>query len=61
MWKDSRAELRQLRGDLRNEVDDEVRAELMQDIEGLKKRKIDWGKLLGIKEMVDEPTNSLSF
>ena len=61
MWKDSRAELRQLRGDLRNEVDDEVRAELMQDIEGLKKRKNDWGKLLGINEMVDEPTNSLSF
>ena len=61
MWKDARAELRQLRGDLRNEVDVEVRAELMQDIEGLKKRKNDWGKLLGINEIVDEPHNNLAF
>ena len=34
----------------KNEVDEDVRAELMSDIEGLKKRKGDWAKLLGLNE-----------
>ena len=48
MWKEAKNELKQLREDLRNEVDDEVRAELMSDIQGLKKRKNDWARLLGL-------------
>ena len=50
MWKDSKNELKQMREDLKNEDDEEVRAEMMADIEGLKKRKGDWAKLLGLNE-----------
>ena len=50
MWKEAKAELKQARDDLKNEVDEEVRAELMADIEGLKRRKGDWAKLLGLNE-----------
>ena len=50
MWKDAKNELKGLREDLKNEVDEDVRAELMSDIEGLKKRKGDWAKLLGLNE-----------
>mmetsp|Transcript_27891 Transcript_27891/g.45272 ORF Transcript_27891/g.45272 Transcript_27891/m.45272 type:complete len:261 (-) Transcript_27891:209-991(-) len=52
MWKDSKNELKQLRQDLKVEVDEEVRAELMADIEGLKKRKGDWARLLGLNETI---------
>jgi len=48
MWKDANAQLKQLRADLKDEVDDVVRAELLVDIEGLKKRKGDMAKLLGM-------------
>ena len=51
MWKDSKNELKQMREDLKNEDDEEVRAEMMADIEGLKKRKGDWAKLLGLNEV----------
>lgn len=54
MWKDSKNELKQLRQDLKVEVDEEVRAELMADIEGLKKRKGDWARLLGLNETVTD-------
>ena len=53
MWKDASAELRQLRLDLKNEEDPDVRGELMADIEGLKKRKGDWSKLLGLSDSPD--------
>lgn len=57
MWKDSKNELKQLRQDLKEEVDEEVRAELIADIEGLKKRKGDWSRLLGLNETIaDTPT-----
>lgn len=60
MWKDSRNELRQLREDLKSEDDEEVRAELLADIEGLKKRKGDWAKLLGLNEAsTEEVTTSI--
>ena len=52
MWKDSKNELKLLREDLKNELDEDVRVELMADIEGLKKRKGDWGRLLGLNEVV---------
>ena len=48
MWKEAKNELKQLREDLRNEADEDVRVEMMADIEGLKKRKDDWAKLLGL-------------
>ena len=48
MWKECKNELKQLREDLKNEVDDDVRAELIADVEGMKKRKGDWAKLLGL-------------
>ena len=50
MWKDAKDELKKLREEMRNEPDDEVRAELAQDIEGLKNKKDDWAKLLGLNE-----------
>jgi len=56
MWKAAKNELRQLREDLKVEMDEEVRAELMADIEGLKKRKGDWARLLGL----DAPPAHLS-
>ncbi|KAL7544397.1 hypothetical protein ACHAWF_007780 [Thalassiosira exigua] len=57
MWKEAKNELRQLRQDLKQEDDPEVRAELMSDIEGLKRRKGDWGKLLGFDDPVPAPVN----
>ena len=48
MWKAAKKELKQLRNELKAETDEDVRSELMTDIEGLKKRKNDWGKLLGL-------------
>ncbi len=48
MWKDAKNELRQLRQDLKEEVDPEVRDELAQDIDGLKRRKEEWARMLGL-------------
>ena len=53
MWKDANAQLKQLRAELKclvqnNMVDDAVCAEVLIDIEGLKKRKGDMAKLLGM-------------
>ena len=48
MWKDANAQLRQLRADLKCEADDVVRAEILIDIEGLKKRKGDMANSLGM-------------
>ena len=48
MWKDAKNKLKGLRKDLKNEVDEEVRAQLMSDIEDTKKRKGDLAKLLGM-------------
>lgn len=50
MWKDSRAELKKLREELKGETDDEVLTELKTDIESLQKKKDEWAKLLGMKE-----------
>lgn len=57
MWKSARNELKQLRSDLKVEMDEEVRVELMADVEGLKKRKADWAKLLGL----DAPPDAAIF
>lgn len=50
MWKDARAELKALREELRGETEEDVRAELLADIEGLRKRKGDWAQLLGLRD-----------
>ena len=50
MWKDAKDELRKLRDELRLETDESVRAELINDIEGLKGKKDEWAKLLGLNE-----------
>jgi len=52
MWKDAKNELKQLRQDLKDELDEEVRAELVEDINGLRRRKGDWAKLLGLNDHV---------
>mmetsp|Transcript_8616 Transcript_8616/g.14972 ORF Transcript_8616/g.14972 Transcript_8616/m.14972 type:complete len:299 (-) Transcript_8616:205-1101(-) len=59
MWKDAKNELKQLRTDLKEEVDEEVRAEIMADIEGLRKRKGDWARLLGLNEVPVEHSAQL--
>jgi DNA polymerase sigma len=48
MWKDANIQLKQLRAEIKDEMDDVVRAEMLVDIEGLKKRKGDMAKLLGM-------------
>ena len=50
MWKVAKAELKAAQEELRGEVDEEVRAELMADIEGLEKRMGEWAQLLGMDE-----------
>lgn len=52
MWKDAKDELKKLRDELRLETDEDVRAELLRDIDGLKNKKDDWAKLLGLNESV---------
>eukprot|EP00581_Thalassiosira_minuscula_P008770 CAMPEP_0183701946 /NCGR_PEP_ID=MMETSP0737-20130205/188_1 /TAXON_ID=385413 /ORGANISM="Thalassiosira miniscula, Strain CCMP1093" /LENGTH=305 /DNA_ID=CAMNT_0025928457 /DNA_START=21 /DNA_END=935 /DNA_ORIENTATION=- len=52
MWKDAKNMLRQLRRELKEETDEEVRAELLADIAGLKRRKEDWAKMLGLDERI---------
>jgi len=46
MWTKARDTLKALREELKTETDEGVKAELMQDIEGFKKRKNEWAKLL---------------
>ena len=52
-WKDANAQLKQLRADLKDVVDDVARAELLVDIEG-KKMKDELSKLLGMTMMLVE-------
>ncbi len=59
MWKDAKNELKQLREDLKNESDEEVRNELLLDIEGWKKRKGDWAKLLGLNESSSSTSSTI--
>jgi len=59
MWKDAKNELRQLRADLKEEVDEEIRGEMLADIAGLKKRKGDWARLLGLGEVNTDFTVTL--
>lgn len=50
LWKEARAELRGMRQELANETDEEVVEELRKDMAGLKKRKEELAKFLGIEE-----------
>lgn len=49
MWLDARIELKKLRENLKGETDEKVKDELKRDIDGLKKKKDEWAKLLGMK------------
>ncbi|EJK49352.1 hypothetical protein THAOC_31782 [Thalassiosira oceanica] len=46
MWTKAKDTLKTLREELKTETDEDVKAELLQDIEGFKKRKNEWAKLL---------------
>ena len=50
LWKEARAELRGMRQELANETEEEVAEELRKDMAGLKKRKDELAKFLGIEE-----------
>lgn len=46
MYKEVGAELRNLRAEKKNEPDEDVKAQLTEQIEGLRKKQNKWGKLL---------------
>ena len=48
-WNHIQSNIRTLRGELKNETDEDIRADLKQDIEGLIKRKDEVAKHLGLK------------
>ena len=48
MWKDTGNEITRLRGELREETDEDVISDIKADIKGLRKRKADFAKLLGM-------------
>lgn len=50
MWKDARDMLKEMKAELKNETDDEARAELEKDIAGWMKKKDDLGKQLGLNQ-----------
>eukprot|EP00804_Cyclotella_cryptica_P030741 CCRYP_009159-RA/>CCRYP_009159-RA protein AED:0.00 eAED:0.00 QI:200/1/1/1/1/1/2/400/339 len=58
LWKEARAELRVMRQELAAETDEEVVEELKRDILGLKKRKEEFAKFLGI-DCGEAPMESL--
>ena len=49
MWIDAKAELKELREDLRGETDEKVKKELRADIKGLEKKTDEWAALLRMK------------
>jgi len=48
MWTSVRDKIKALRTALKTETDEKVKAKLEQDIEGFKKRKNEFGQLLGV-------------
>ena len=52
MWLRAKTELKKLREELKDESDAEVLAELVLDIECLKRKKEEWATLLEMKEEV---------
>ena len=52
MWLRAKDTLKKLREELKDETDAEVLAELLSDIECLKRKKDEWATLLGMKEEI---------
>lgn len=50
MWKDAGNEIKRLRGELKEESDEDTIAEIQADIKGLRKRKAEFAKLLRMDE-----------
>ena len=50
MWKDAGNEIKRLRRELKEETDDAAIADMQADIKGLRKRKLEFAKLLGMDE-----------
>ena len=48
MWKDVGNEITRLRGELRSETDEDIISDIKADIKGLRKRKAEFAKLLGM-------------
>ena len=58
LWKEARAELRAMRQELVGETDGEVIEEVKRDMIGLKKRKDELAKFLGIEQGNNEAAAS---
>jgi len=50
MWKDAGNEIKRLRGELKEESDEDAIADIQDDIKGLRKRKAEFAKLLRMDE-----------
>ena len=50
MWKDAGNEIKRLRGELKEESDEDTIADIQADIKGLRKRKAEFAKLLRMDE-----------
>lgn len=50
MWKDAGNEIKRLRGELKEETDEDAIADIQSDIKGLRKRKTEFAKLLRMDE-----------
>ena len=50
MWKDAGNEIKKLRRELKEETDEAAIADMQADIKGLRKRKLEFAKLLGMDE-----------
>ena len=50
MWKDAGNEIKKLRRELKDETDEAAIADMQADIKGLRKRKLEFAKLLGMDE-----------
>mmetsp|Transcript_27543 Transcript_27543/g.42473 ORF Transcript_27543/g.42473 Transcript_27543/m.42473 type:complete len:87 (+) Transcript_27543:97-357(+) len=50
MWKDAGNEIKRLRGELKEESDEDAIADIQADIKGLRKRKAEFAKLLRMDE-----------
>ena len=50
MWKDAGNEIKRLRKELKEETDEAAIADMQADIKGLRKRKLEFAKLLGMDE-----------
>lgn len=60
MWSTTRCELRELRKELKEEVDEGVIRELEGDVRALKKRKADFAEMLGFEKDKEENSSAVA-